>query len=123
MLSYNHQPEINKKFERMVSMKRTEKVIYIKRLLSGHLVTNVPRLITSHSPGGFEIGYNGCGPADFALNALLMATTQEKIAWDNYQDFKRQWVSQLPHKGGSIPISAVRRWLYKNIIKKHKLYK
>ncbi len=104
-------------------MKTHEKNLYIKRLKSGHLVTNVLHRVISHSPGGFEIGYNGCGPADFALNALLMAKTQEKIAWGNYQDFKRQWVSQLPHEGGSIPIATVRRWLYKNIIKKHKLCK
>ena len=93
-------------------MKQTEKTIYIKRLTSGQLATNVPRRIINHSPGGFEIGYHGCGPADFALNALLMVTTKEKIAWKYYQDFKRRWVAQLPHEGGSIPIAIVRRWLY-----------
>ena len=96
-------------------MKTHEKYLYIKRLESGHLVTNVPRKIISHSPGGFEIGYNGCGPADFALNALLMITTKEKIAWRYYQEFKRKWVAQLPHEGGSIKVFTVRQWLYRRI--------
>lgn len=96
-------------------MKTHEKNLYIKRLSSGYLITNVPRRIISHSPGGFEIGYNGCGPADFALNALLMVTTKEQIAWRYYQDFKRQWVAQLPHEGGSIKISTVRQWLFRRI--------
>ena len=34
------------------------------------LVTNVPRLVTHHSPDGYEWGYGGSGPADFALNIL-----------------------------------------------------
>ena len=104
-----------KEIERSDFMKTHEKKLYIKRLESGHLVTNVPRQVISHSPGGFEIGYNGCGPADFALNALLMVTTRKQLAWRYYQDFKRQWVAQLPHEGGSIDITTVRRWLYRRI--------
>lgn len=29
------------------------------------LMTNVPRLVTHHSPTGYEIAYGGSGPADF----------------------------------------------------------
>jgi hypothetical protein len=42
----------------------------IKRLPSGKIATNIPRLLIQHSPTGFEIGYSGSGVADFALNIL-----------------------------------------------------
>ena len=42
----------------------------IKRLPSGKIATNIPRLLIHHSPTGFEIGYSGSGAADFALNIL-----------------------------------------------------
>src|ERR1700737_2041329 len=32
--------------------------------------TNIPRSVIQHSPDGFECGYSGSGPADFALNIL-----------------------------------------------------
>ena len=42
----------------------------IKRLPSGKIATNIPRLLIHHSPTRFEIGYSGSGAADFALNIL-----------------------------------------------------
>ena len=38
--------------------------------LGNNLITNVPRLVTHHSPDGYEWGYGGSGPADFALNII-----------------------------------------------------
>lgn len=34
----------------------------------GGIYTNVPHLVTHHSPSGYEFGYGGSGPADLALN-------------------------------------------------------
>jgi len=68
------------------------------------IYTNVPRRITHHSPDGFEWGYGGSGPADFALN-ILSIFIGEKAARESglYQDFKWQFVAALPEAGGTIP--------------------
>jgi hypothetical protein len=36
----------------------------------GDTSTNVPHLVTYHSPSGFAWGYGGSGPADLALTIL-----------------------------------------------------
>ena len=51
--------------------------------------------VANHSPTGFNWGYNGSGPAQFAL-ALLMRFVDEGTARDFYQDLKSGWVSTLP---------------------------
>lgn len=45
--------------------------ILFKRSVDG-LHFNIPQVHVCHSPGGFEWGYNGSGPADFALNILAV---------------------------------------------------
>jgi len=73
-------------------------------------VTNVPRLITRHSPDGFEWGYGGSGPSDFALNILLAYTgiaTADKL----YQDFKWQFIANMPKAGGTITKEQILSWL------------
>lgn len=54
--------------------------------------TNVQRREVFHSPTGFNFGYGGSGPADFALNVLLMFTDKE-TAHSMYQDFKWKYVA------------------------------
>jgi hypothetical protein len=84
--------------------------IVIKRLPNGTLETNVPTQITLHSSGGYEIGYNGSGPADLALNTLLLITDEE-TAMRHYQCFKREFIATMPFDGGSIPLKDIQYWL------------
>jgi len=72
--------------------------------------TNVPRRITQHSPDGFEWGYGGSGPADFALNILSIFVGQE-IAERYHQDFKWKFVTTLPQEGGTIKREEILKWI------------
>ena len=74
--------------------------------------TNVPRRITNHSPDGFEWGYGGSGPADFALNILSIFMGQEE-AWKYHQDFKWAAVARIPHEGGIIRCADILEWIKK----------
>ncbi len=56
------------------------------------IITNVKRSIYKHSPTGYNFGYGGSGPADFALNLLMMVTTAAE-AQQFYQKFKFQFVA------------------------------
>lgn len=101
--------------------------IEAQRLPSGELRTNVPRLVTRHSPTGFEIGYPGSGPADFALNILLcferrFGLDADKLggapsgpgAFTNrwYQEFKRDFIQGMDRAGGLISGQAIAAWIY-----------
>lgn len=44
--------------------------VVVRRGLDGWLRCNVPWRHVHHSPDGFNIGYGGSGPADFALNVV-----------------------------------------------------
>lgn len=79
---------------------------------TGDVVTNVPHRIVRHSPTGFAWGYDGSGPADFALNALACIIGQER-AEPLHQEFKRQFISVLPKSGGEILVSEVLDWVAK----------
>lgn len=75
-------------------------------------MVNIPHLIIHHSPGGFEWGYGGSGPADLALNALSMYIGRELAEKDGlYQDFKRKFIATMPFEGGIIKRSEVFNWL------------
>lgn len=63
-----------------------------------------------HSPTGMEWGYGGSGPADFALNALMMFVPRD-IAWKHHQQFKWDFVCGLPRLGGTIKGIKIRNWL------------
>lgn len=92
------------------------------------LMTNVPCLVKHHSPTGYEIGYGGSGPADFALNIienLLRRIGYEgkttNDTWDKrrifaksyelHQDFKWAFVATLPRDGGSIKTNDAIAWI------------
>jgi hypothetical protein len=86
---------------------------------------NIPQRVVHHSPDGFEWGYGGSGPADFALNILdlfVPATgkddrvecyqgTCSQFAWDWHQDFKRQFIASLPREGGIIHGDTIRSYI------------
>lgn len=91
---------------------------------------NIPQVYAHHSPTGFEWGYAGSGPADYALNIVrvfidikaLPPELQEPVAlwkegtipsgiWDLHQYFKFSFVASLPYDGGTIKGSEIRAWL------------
>lgn len=107
--------------------------IILERSEGGIPVTNVPHLVTHHSPAGFEWGYGGSGPADLALNILqailvLREYSGEIVpcwrgecyaaAWKLHQDFKRQFIESAPHDGAVIPYAAVDAWLDEHLTPK-----
>lgn len=99
------------------------------------IATNVPRVAVQHSPTGFEIGYGGSGPADFALNimcAFLPATPDDGTAvkaknghrvstsaWWLYQSFKRDFLADELKPGEEIIITAddIRAWIVEELKK------
>ena len=76
----------------------------------GNVITNVPRRIIRHSPDGFNFGYGGSGPADFALNILSVYIGQEE-AEKYYQNFKWAFISTVPDEGGVIKLEAIMSWI------------
>lgn len=76
--------------------------------------TNVPRRIVYHSPDGFEWGYGGSGPSDFALN-ILSIFVGEKLADRYHQDFKWKFIANLPHEGGTIKREDILDWIKTNV--------
>ncbi len=51
--------------------------------------------IRNHSPDGFNWGYGGSGPAQFAL-AILFELLPKEEAVNNYQRFKWKVIAGLP---------------------------
>lgn len=88
--------------------------IIARRESSGIRHFNFPHKIVEHSPTGMEWGYGGSGPADFALNALLMFVP-EKTARECYQDFKWLFVANLPENGGCIPGRLIKKFINEEV--------
>lgn len=62
-----------------------------------NLKPTASQAIRNHSSDGFDWGYGGSGPAQFAL-ALLMQYVDPETAQQYCQKFKFGWVSILPQK-------------------------
>jgi hypothetical protein len=75
--------------------------------------TNVPQRIVFHSPSGFEWGYGGSGPSDFALNILSIFLGSEE-AWRHHQDFKWKFIANMPVEGGTISRLDILKWIEEN---------
>lgn len=82
----------------------------ILKFENGRVLTNVPHKVVRHSPTGFAWGYGGSGPADLALNILLLYTNRE-TADRLYQCFKWQFIATMPPAGGVIKGETIRAWL------------
>ena len=54
---------------------------------------DVSRKVRDHSPGGFEWGYLGSGPAQLALSICLELWPD--VATRLYQDFKKMYIAPL----------------------------
>jgi len=93
--------------------------------------TNVPHLVTHHSPTGFEFGYGGSGPADLALNIVAFIVSRENLAgdekvaaWDGtpvpaevwriYQDFKWEFLTR-DRNHITIPYEEALMWVFMRI--------
>lgn len=84
--------------------------IVCRRTPTGEVSTNVPRRIVHHSPDGYEWGYGGSEPADLALNILSLFVGADR-AWPLHQDFKWDFIANMPHEGGTISKDAIVNWI------------
>ena len=84
--------------------------VILKRDDNGAVVTNVPHKIVNHSPVGFDWGYGGSGPADLALNILLLFT-DKRTAEELHQVFKWDYIAKVPYSGCTIRGSEIKRWI------------
>lgn len=103
-----------------------KEVITLTRI-DGQAATNVPHLIASHSPTGYEWGYGGSGPADLALNIVenilrQMGFVGEKTkAWDGrkmfvaswliHQSFKWNFIASMAANGGTIDYKEAKEFV------------
>jgi len=81
---------------------------------SGEAVANVPHRIVHHSPTGFEWGYGGSGPAELALN-ILGVFTDDRTAWRLHQDFKWEFIANMPAQGDIIKADTIREWIRSHV--------
>jgi hypothetical protein len=88
---------------------------------------NIYQVLVAHSPTGMRWGYNGSGPADFALNVLEVFLCGERdqidvhmgsrtvrcsrLAFDLHHEFKADVIAGLPEWGGTIKGDDVRAWI------------
>lgn len=90
---------------------------------------NIPQVHRHHSPSGFEWGYAGSGPADFALNILAIFTDElperplpeweylwdktrvHPLVWAWHQEFKTRFIAVAPRDGTLIPGSVIREFI------------
>lgn len=66
--------------------------------------------LPSHSPDGFQCGYNGSGPAQLAA-ALLNEVYDEEMANKHYQQFKEEVVSNLDGDWWQLEGEDIREWV------------
>jgi len=75
---------------------------------------NIPQAIVCHSPTGFEWGYGGSGPADLALNILVLFIDKE-FAEALHRQYKGDVISKIPYEGGVILAKDVVAWIEAHI--------
>lgn len=101
--------------------------ITVRRGPDDRLHFNIGQAHVWHSPTGFEWGYHGSGPADFALNILALFIAPSPNPYENdrlpdrtsinadavrlHQAFKAQYVAQLPREGGTIRGADIEAWI------------
>jgi hypothetical protein len=102
----------------------------------GRCVTNLPRVVVQHSPDGYNFGYAGSGPLDFALNILTLfvlpalANKDHPVTWRDmhypvscyhgvsslfalrhHLEFTRLFVATIKQPGGVIRASTITDWI------------
>jgi Family of unknown function (DUF6166) len=65
-----------------------------------------------HSPGGFQWGYGGSGPAELARAILIALYPHDPVvrAIACYQTFKWNVIARLPKEGFELTSDAVDEW-------------
>ena len=66
--------------------------------------------VWNHSPGGFNWGYGGSGPAQLALAILLDVTGDKDLASRHHQAFKSEFVVRWSDRW-EITTERVQEWL------------
>ena len=66
--------------------------------------------VRNHSPDGFAWGYGGSGPSQLAL-AILLTVTDKRTAQKYYQDFKREFIQNVPNQAALDLEVDVHDWL------------
>jgi hypothetical protein len=92
--------KLTEDFPLLIEFKRTEK----------GPETNVLHTVVRHSPDGFEWGYAGSGPAELALNTLLLFVDPDTADLLYYQ-FKMDFIAKIPRYGGAIDSTTIRDWI------------
>ncbi|MBA3712356.1 MAG: hypothetical protein H0W76_07880 [Pyrinomonadaceae bacterium] len=87
---------------------------------------NIRPTVIHHSPSGWEWGYAGSGPSDFALNVLQLFVpgddkglpsvkcwrgTCSRFAWLHHIAFKNEFIARLPREGSVIEGATIRAWI------------
>ena len=70
--------------------------------------------LMNHSPGGFEWGYGGSGPAQLALAICAHVLGAEK-ALKAYQAFKWAFITPIREDSWTLPSSEVEAWADKHL--------
>lgn len=108
----------------------------------GEFVANIPWSCIIHSPCGWECGYGGSGPADFALNILnaflpprlgpvrgwypveldkdpqrVYRGIASHFAVQHHQEFERDFIETMDRNGGTLPADVIRAWIQKRAYK------
>ncbi len=66
--------------------------------------------LANHSFTGFEWGYGGSGPAQLALALLARATSNDRLALNLYQAFKREIVASLDEEEWTLAQAFILGW-------------
>lgn len=69
--------------------------------------------LPSHSPDGFQAGYNGSGPAQLAA-ALLYDAFDAEIANEHYQQYKADVIAQIDTDTWLISEGEIKEWIEYN---------
>lgn len=69
--------------------------------------------LANHSPGGFEWGYAGSGPAQLALAILADCLGDDGMALRLYQRFKDDVIGRLPRDDFRLSEEQVKEWVEK----------
>jgi hypothetical protein len=125
MMVMNNKPDSFRKNALTPEFKEGQPLIWM-RLEDGELKTNVRWIVRHHSPTGFEVGYAGSGPADFALNAMAAIFPMSRddgdpvecfdgnvsaTAWRHHQPFKFRFLSEADKGEGRIEWEVIANWL------------
>ena len=79
--------------------------------IDGHLIDPAESLKSvRHSPDGFNWSYYGSGPSQLSF-AILQQLAGTEFALSHYQDFKAEFIANLPPTNFAIDIASICQWI------------